>query len=123
MQPSWLKTLGSQIQKARTDLGLSQAQLADLIGLSRTMVSHYETGKHMPTFEVMATIATALRAEFEVQGCRISGSDLPKTDQKETSQQLQLEFNRHYTVKATLTIKPVQGSIHISGLADIPKLA
>jgi len=36
---------GEQIHKIRVDLGWSQAQLADMAGVSRTVVSDIETGK------------------------------------------------------------------------------
>jgi transcriptional regulator with XRE-family HTH domain len=41
--PQW--TLGDRLRKARETAGLSQAQLAREIGIGRTSLTHYETGK------------------------------------------------------------------------------
>ncbi|MFI5103805.1 MAG: hypothetical protein ACHP79_02670, partial [Terriglobales bacterium] len=79
-------------------------------------------GKSPASFQNVAKIAAALKAEFSVQGCRISAADLPRVPD-EQPEQLCLEWGQDYTVTATLVIKPIQGAIHISGLAKIPKRA
>jgi transcriptional regulator with XRE-family HTH domain len=47
--PVW--TIGDRLRKAREDRGLTQPELADLIGVSRSTVGNYEVGqttRHMP---------------------------------------------------------------------------
>lgn len=43
----------AQLKAIRTDLGLTQEELAEVLRLTRATIGHYETGKRVPT----ATIA------------------------------------------------------------------
>ena len=43
---------------------ITQKQLADAIGITQAMVSHYETGRRTPDLETAARIANAL-------GCKV----------------------------------------------------
>lgn len=50
-QPSWHIpewTMGDRLRKAREDAGLSQAELADRIGISRNTVGNAEIGDRTP---------------------------------------------------------------------------
>ena len=51
---------GNFIEQARKKKNLSQAQLADLIGVSRASISLYETGAGDPSFKVLSKLAEAL---------------------------------------------------------------
>ena len=42
---------GERLRKLRTDKGLSQQQLADIIGASKSLISCYESGKRNPSLE------------------------------------------------------------------------
>lgn len=44
------ESIGQWIEKARKHRGWSQTQLGDEIGVSKANVSHWETGKHEPSF-------------------------------------------------------------------------
>ncbi len=44
--PQW--TMADRLRKARDHAGLSQAELADAIGVSRNSISSYETGSIQP---------------------------------------------------------------------------
>lgn len=48
MTSSFAIRLGKNIRAARTALGMTQGDLADLIGVSRQSVSFYEAGKQWP---------------------------------------------------------------------------
>jgi transcriptional regulator with XRE-family HTH domain len=52
--------IGIRIAEARHAKGLTQAQLAELIGISRLLLSDYERGKVRIYADVVAKIATAL---------------------------------------------------------------
>lgn len=43
---------------------LSQTKLADMIGVSRSLISMYESGERKPSFEVLEAIADTLNASF-----------------------------------------------------------
>lgn len=49
--------IGNIIKKIRKEKGLSQRQLADLIGVAQTTLSGYETGYSNPIFETFKDIS------------------------------------------------------------------
>ncbi|MDE6029082.1 MAG: helix-turn-helix domain-containing protein [Clostridiales bacterium] len=55
-----IKELGERIKDLRTELGLSQKQLADKIGAAANTVSQYESGKSRTSIDVLANLAVAL---------------------------------------------------------------
>lgn len=52
-----LSAFGKRLNGLRTDRGLSQDELAKIIGVSRSSVSMYEIGRNWPDFEVLDAIA------------------------------------------------------------------
>ncbi len=57
--------LKNRLKEARCEAGLSQAQLAELIGVSRNTVSSIETGQFNPTAKLALIICIALNKKFE----------------------------------------------------------
>lgn len=49
-----------RIQERRKQLGLSQEELAEIIGSNQKQISKYETGKNDPTGDVLIALAEAL---------------------------------------------------------------
>lgn len=58
-------TLKNRIKETRTELGLSQAQLAEMVGVSRNTISSIETGQFSPTAKLALVICIALEKKFE----------------------------------------------------------
>lgn len=58
-------TLKNKIKEARKELGLSQAKLADTVGVSRNTISSIETGQFNPTAKLALIICIALDKKFE----------------------------------------------------------
>lgn len=54
---------GAKVRKAREAAGLSQEALADLSGMSRTVISPLERGGHMPRLDTVIKLAGALGLE------------------------------------------------------------
>ena len=52
--------------KRRHELGLSQQQLADQIGIMQVSVHNIEAGKHQPTPELLKKVCRALDLEVDV---------------------------------------------------------
>ena len=48
---------GQIIAKQRTQMGLSQVQLADSLFVSRDLVSKWETGKRFPEYKLVLDMA------------------------------------------------------------------
>ena len=55
-----LKAIGSRIKEAREAKGLTQEQLAEIVGLSSTHISVIERGVKAPKLETFIDIANAL---------------------------------------------------------------
>ena len=57
--------LKNRLKEARGEKGLSQAQLAELVGVSRNTISSIETGKFNPTAKLALILCVALDKKFE----------------------------------------------------------
>ncbi|MEY8353444.1 helix-turn-helix transcriptional regulator [Lachnospiraceae bacterium 54-53] len=57
--------LKNRLKEARSDLKLSQSQLAELVGVSRNTISSIETGQFNPTAKLALILCTALEKNFE----------------------------------------------------------
>lgn len=58
-------TLKSSLREARRQRGLSQAQLAEMTGVSRNTISSIETGQFNPTAKLALILCIALDKKFE----------------------------------------------------------
>ena len=58
-------TLKNRIKEARTERKLSQAALAELVGVSRNTISSIETGQFSPTAKLALILCIALDKKFE----------------------------------------------------------
>ena len=57
--------LKNRIKEARTERKLSQAALAELVGVSRNTISSIETGQFSPTAKLALIFCIALDKKFE----------------------------------------------------------
>jgi len=57
--------LKNNIKEARGEKGLSQQQLANLVGVSRNTISSIETGQFNPTAKLALILCIALDKQFE----------------------------------------------------------
>lgn len=57
--------LKNKLKAARSEKGLSQQQLADLVGVSRNTISSIETGQFNPTAKLALILCIALDKKFE----------------------------------------------------------
>ena len=63
--PHEAKKLGDNLKRIRTDKGLSQADIAKSLGVSRGFVSNIENGKRNPTLSTISRLAEALNVSTE----------------------------------------------------------
>ena len=57
--------LKNRLKVARGEKGLSQTQLAELVGVSRNTISSIETGQFNPTAKLALILCIALDKKFE----------------------------------------------------------
>ena len=57
--------LKNRLKDARTQAGLSQAALAELVGVYRNTISSIETGQLSPTAKLALILCVALDKKFE----------------------------------------------------------
>lgn len=57
--------LKNRLKEARAERGLSQTQLAEMVGVSRNTISSIETGQFSPTAKLALVICIALEKKFE----------------------------------------------------------
>lgn len=57
--------LRNHLKQVRMEKGLSQAQLAQMIGVSRNTISSIETGQFNPTAKLALILCIALDIKFE----------------------------------------------------------
>lgn len=58
-------TLKNNIPTLRKKAGMSQQQLADMVGVSRNTISSIETGQFNPTAKLALVLCVALGQRFE----------------------------------------------------------
>jgi len=57
--------LKNKLKETRSEKGLSQQQLADMVGVSRNTISSIETGQFNPTAKLALILCIALDKKFE----------------------------------------------------------
>ena len=57
--------LKNNLKEVRTQKGMSQADLAKIVGVSRTTISSIETGQFSPTAKLALILCIALDVKFE----------------------------------------------------------
>jgi|SRR5712691_11535729 len=114
----WKKELAGQIKNARESARLTQGELARRLGLSRQMISRYETEEDVPAFEILAEIARTLDTVFRIEGLQIVLEATPQR-LKSMPKQLRLDFEKSQQFRgAVIKITPSEGQILIT--AKIP---
>ena len=114
----WKRELAEQIRNGRESANLTQKQLAERLGVTRQMISRYETEEDVPAIEVLAAMAREFDTAFRIQGLRVV---VEGTSQrlKSMPKQLRLDFERSQQFRgAVINIMPSEGQILIT--AKIP---
>lgn len=84
-------TMGNKIKNLREKAGMSQTELADKLGLSKSVISAYEKGIRKPSFKVLPLLAKALnvtelyffeKGEWQNQPVTVDISDLRPDQQR-----------------------------------------
>lgn len=60
-----LKNLGDKLKSARINSNLTRSQVSDLIGISVSMIGHYETGERVPSVEILLKLASQYKVSID----------------------------------------------------------
>ena len=66
MTKQWRQSLIERIIQAQADQGLTQAQLAKMVGTQRSNISRLESGAHNPSLDFLLNVTAALRMELDL---------------------------------------------------------
>jgi len=58
------KIISKRIKKLRGELGLTQEDLAEKVGVSRVYIGYVEQGRNTPSLEILEKIAKALKSKL-----------------------------------------------------------
>ena len=89
---------GEQFRKARTDMNLTQEQVAIELNISRQAVSHWENNKHLPDIERLINIARVCHLSLDQlilgdKADEITGSPMARKLIKDGSETRRARFN------------------------------
>ena len=60
-----LENLGAKLKSARNNAGLSRQQVADLVGVSSSIIGLYETGERLPSVTNLVKLATQYKVSVD----------------------------------------------------------
>jgi transcriptional regulator with XRE-family HTH domain len=119
---------GELIRKARENKGLNQTQLADKVGVSRSMISQLETGKAYPSIEILLSIASQLGINDQILMDAYYTDKQTEMSNRQSKRYTQLKarinIETEMTAKLTRLIHvPILGSVPAGPLAEVlPKM-
>jgi len=58
---------GREVRTARIDKGLTQEELADIVGTSKSAICRLESGQHAPMWHTIERVATALGKRISIK--------------------------------------------------------
>lgn len=72
--------IGQRIKQKRTERGLTQDKLSELVGIGPSHMSHIESGSTVPSFEVFISILNTLDCSADELLCREVNAAKPIRD-------------------------------------------
>lgn len=77
-----MNELGAQIKQARTEMGLTQAQLAELLHVTRQTISNWENSHSIPDYVMLGQLAKVLQLDGLVLPMEPSAAEQPSEPEK-----------------------------------------
>jgi transcriptional regulator with XRE-family HTH domain len=73
------KTIGNRIKNLRQGLKINQMQLAELLNVDQSHISHFENGRYEPNLKQLMKLKYVLNTEYDYL---IEGKEHEKTPEK-----------------------------------------
>lgn len=96
-----MDSFGARLANARKAKGYTQEQLAELLAVSRTSISRWESDKAMPDYGTIQQISRVLEYPFADQGLHLSLRPFPR---RNLPCRRYLSFRRKLYPKPRLTV-------------------
>lgn len=109
MNQSWRQSLGEQISAARRDARVSQASLANYVGIARPHLSAYERGRvKSPKAEVLARITERLNCKLAINGIILAPEQLSSRTRVDVEPAIQLKLPLGFAKDAVKALRAIQ---------------
>lgn len=92
--------LGSRIKRLRKELGISQKELAERIGVSNSRVSNWEQGINRPDADILSKLCSALQTSPSL----LLGMKLTKDELTEKEWKVIRAYRSHTDVQKSIDI-------------------
>ncbi|MDR1764691.1 MAG: helix-turn-helix domain-containing protein [Lachnospiraceae bacterium] len=102
---AWRQNLIAKIAVARTAKGITQTQLAEMLGTNRSNISRLESGAHNPSLDFLLKVAAVLNLELDLKPGEEHEEIVPMNDEYEVRLYDQCLFT------FTLTQKGIEGLV------------
>jgi transcriptional regulator with XRE-family HTH domain len=89
-EKEYFKVLGSRVAHLRKELGLTQVQLAETLGISQQMVASYEVGRRRIPVSMLPSLAQALKVQTDA----LLGNETKIRSKRGSASQLQRSIER-----------------------------
>ncbi len=60
-----INRLGEKLKSARVSRNLTRKQVAELVGVTASVIGHYETGERMPSVPILLKLATHYKVSLD----------------------------------------------------------
>jgi transcriptional regulator with XRE-family HTH domain len=115
------RIIGDQLAQARERLGLSRIQAAKDLGVKRQMIYNYESGRNVPSIDILAAAANAWGIEyFDIEGGKLTFEQLKRRTAKggvHIPKQLRLNFPESRTYRrASVRIARRKGALVVTAI-------
>ena len=89
-EKEYFKVLGSRVAHLRKELGFTQVQLAETLGISQQMVASYEVGRRRIPVSMLPSLAQALKVQTDA----LLGNETKTRSKRGPASQLQRSIER-----------------------------
>ncbi|HQM96423.1 MAG TPA: helix-turn-helix domain-containing protein [Clostridia bacterium] len=112
---TWRQEIIEKITEARVAKGMTQTQLAELLGTHRSNISRLESGSHSPSLDFLLRVAAALELKIEI---------IPPSKNESTDLQNTYELRLYDLTLLTFTLeeKGIEGlTVHVFNINEEQK--
>lgn len=60
-----INSLGEKLKSARISRNLTRKQVAELVGVTASVIGHYETGERIPSLTILVKLATQYKVSLD----------------------------------------------------------